>query len=45
MFMPCVVGIGLPLTSTGVATVIGGQVASIGRVVSKGRKNDTLAMR
>jgi crossover junction endodeoxyribonuclease RuvC len=45
MLSPCVVGIDLSLTSTGVVTVAGGRVTSIGRVVSKGKKDDTLQMR
>jgi hypothetical protein len=43
--MPCVIGIDLSLTSTGIATVIDGHVTSILRVVSKGKKDDTLPMR
>ena len=43
--MPCVVGIDLSLTSIGIATVVDGLVTRIERVVSKGRKDDTLEMR
>jgi crossover junction endodeoxyribonuclease RuvC len=43
--MPCVVGIDLSLTSTGLAVVVDGRVSHLQRVVSKGKKDDTLQMR